>query len=96
MVRWFMPLLNILLQGVSEVTNYEMVKFFSSYDSSQNFIRINPPVVLGNSSGQDASEENMKHLHQDACNYIATNKDFLNNIAEQLVKEDIKHNTLLF
>lgn len=95
MVRWFLPILNILLQGVGEITTYEMMKLFDSYNSPKNFIRINPPIILGNSSGEDASDENMKHLHQDAKNYVAENEEFLNDIAQQLVKESTKFKTIL-
>jgi hypothetical protein len=38
----------------------------------------------------------MKHLHQDAKNYIAANRDFLDNIAQELVNQDKKYKTLLF
>lgn len=96
MLRWFFPILNILLQGTNEVINYEMERLFDSYQVRNNFIRINPCIILGNSSGQDASSENMKHLHQDAMNYVSTNKEFLNKIAEDLIKEDKKYKTILF
>jgi uncharacterized protein len=96
MLRWFFPVLNILLQGVSKVTNYEMDVMFRSHKVSENYARINPPIILGDSSGQNGSLENMKHLHQDAKNYIAANRDFLDNIAQELVNQDKKYKTLLF
>jgi len=73
-----------------------MQKFFGLYNSQDNFIRINPPIVRGSSSTQNASKENMKHLHQDALNYITANKIMLNNLAEELVKQDNRYATILF
>jgi len=93
-IRWFFPILNILLQGMSEVTNYEMEQLFLSYGVPQNFIRINPLIVLGSSSGEDASDKNMKNLYHDGMNYVESNKDFLNKIAEDLIKDDTKYKIL--
>lgn len=96
MLKWFFPILNILLQGVGDVTTYEMAKLFEAYDSSDNFIRINPPIVLGSTDGEDGSAENMKNLHQDATNYVTANKTMLKEIAAELVKQDTKYKRLLF
>ena len=95
-VRWFIPILNILLQGMSDVTNYEMETYFRTYKVSENFVRINPAIVLGSADGEDASAENMKNLHQDALNYISKNRTFLDNLAERLIKEDLKYSAVLF
>ena len=95
MAKWLTPILDILLQGMSEITQYEMEIIFKSYNAGNNFIRINPPIVLGNPSGKDSSAENMKHLHQDALNYITTNKTMLDNIVDQLIKDDIRSINLL-
>jgi hypothetical protein len=94
--KWFFPILNILLQGVGDVTTYEMARLFEAYGAGENFIRISPPIVLGNSNGKDASEENMKNLHQDGVNYVTANKTMLNEIAAELVKQDTNYKTLLF
>jgi len=96
MLRWFFPILNILLQGVGDVTTYEMGKLFEAYNSQDNFIRINPPIVLGSTDGQDGSEKNMKHLHQDAINYVNANKGFLRQIAQELINQDARYKTILF
>lgn len=96
MVKWFVPVLNILLQGMSEVTNYEMRKLFEVWAADENFIRINPAITLGSTNGEDASPENMKLLHQDALNYISDNRDLLNDIVDRLIKEDLKYSSKLF
>ena len=95
-VKWLEPILNILLQGVSDVVNYEMETYFRTYKVSDNFVRINPEIVLGSADGQDATPANMKNLHQDALNYIADNRTFLDNLADRLIKEDLKYSAVLF
>lgn len=95
-VRWFIPVLNILLQGMSEVTNYQMEKFFSFWEAEDNFVRINPVIRIGNANAEDASEKNMKNLHQDAINYISENHDYLDELICRLIKEDLKYSSVLF
>jgi len=87
MTKWLIPILNILLQAINEVTNYEMTLIYESNKSNQNFIRINPPIILGNSSATDASKENLNHLLLDAQHYINNNKEYLTNIAKQIIKQ---------
>lgn len=95
MLKWFFPIINILLQGVGEVTEYEMEKLYSAYNAKENFIRINPPIILGNSDGKDSSKHNLIHLRQDALNYISANKVLLDNIANELTKEEMKYKKLI-
>lgn len=96
MIKWFGPVLNILLQGMGDVTAYEVNKLFEVWDANENYIRINPDIKIGSANGQDASAANMRHLHQDALNYISDNKEFLDNLAERLIKEDLRYASFLF
>lgn len=91
MLKWFMPILNILLQSVREVTNHEMYMLFDTYNASENYHRINPEIIHGSSSGEDGSETNMKRLKQDALNYIISNKDYLDNLAKELINNGTKY-----
>lgn len=86
MAWWFIPILNILVQGVGSVTHYEMTKFYEYYNASDNYIRIDPLIKIGSSNSQDASPQNMKNLHQDALNYIEENKEFLDNLVKRLIQ----------
>lgn len=87
MVRWLIPILNIVLQGMSEVTTYETIKLFEASNAKKNYIRINPEIKLGKASGTDASKVNMENLMQDAKLYIDENLDLLENIAKDLIKQ---------
>lgn len=95
-IKWFVPILNILLQGMGDVTSYEMNKLFEVWNAKENYVRINPDIKIGSSDGEDASAANMKHLHQDALNYISDNRGFLDNLANRLIKEDLKYTAVLF
>ena len=82
--EWIVPLIDILLTANSEVTDYEIQKLFSSYDSSNNYKRINPPIKLASDSALDASKENLTNLLKDANNYINENKEMLNTLAKEI------------
>lgn len=86
MGKWLVPILNILLQGMAEVTNYEMHLIYESYGKKENFLRIDPKINKGDTNASDASKENMENLKLDAFAYIEENKDFLTNIAKNLIK----------
>lgn len=85
--KWFIPILNILLHGMSEITNHEMRIVFNEEGALTNYIRLNPPIIKGNSSATDSSLKNIKNLHQDAIDYIKENKYTLDYIALQLLKQ---------
>ena len=83
--QWLMPVIDVLLSSHSEVTSYEMEKIFEAYDSKKNYTRINPSIILGNSSGLDASKDNLCKLLKDVNNYIEDNKDMLESLANDLI-----------
>jgi hypothetical protein len=71
-----------------------MMTYFGTYKVPENYIRINPDIKIGSGDGEDASAENMRHLHQDALNYISDNRKFLDTLVDRLIKEDSKYNIL--
>lgn len=82
-INWILPLIDILLESHAEVTDYQMQKIFSN---PKNYIRINPPIILGNSSAVDSSKENIINLSVDAETYIMKNRGFLDNLAKEIIK----------
>lgn len=83
-VKWFFPILDILLSGSSDVVDYEMDKLFMAYGKPENYIRINPPLHYSTSPATDASKENITNLLKDAKAYIDENKDFLDTLAQRI------------
>jgi len=87
--QWMMPVIDVLLSSHSEVTNYEMEKIFDAENSKFNYKRLNPPIVLGDSSGLNASKDNLTNLLKDVKNYTDANKNMLDAIARDIIR--IKH-----
>jgi len=83
--QWMMPVIDVLLSSHSEVTDYEMKKIFDTYDTMHNYHRLNPPILLGDSSGLNASKENLVRLLKDVDNYIEENRVMLNTLAREIV-----------
>jgi len=82
--QWMIPMIDVLLTSHSEVTDYEMKKLFSSYDSLHNYKRLNPPLIQASSSALDASRENVTKLLLDAKTYTEINKEMLNTLAREI------------
>ena len=95
-VKWFKPIINIILSISAEIIDYELKILYEAFDASKNYHRINPPIVMGSRSIEKSTKENMKDLKQDALNYINENKEYLDDIAKQLIDQDMVYKTLLF
>jgi len=87
--QWFFPILNILLSGSSDIVDYQMSKLFAAYGRSDNYKRINPPLVYSTAPSTDGSIENITNLLKDANTYIEKNKELLNVLAREIC--DIKY-----
>lgn len=60
---WVKPVIDIMMAGVSETTDYHLTRIFSAAKKSENYIRIQP-VRMGKASlaFDDASKENIREL----------------------------------
>ena len=90
--QWIVPALDIMATSHSEVTHYEMEKIFAATNSSQNYRRINPPIILGSTNALDASKDNLSKLLKDAQNYTKQNKEILDELAKQICNIKGIHN----
>lgn len=62
-LEWVQPLMNILMTGVSETVNYQMVQIFDSIEKPNQYLRINPNLSNEKPLPIDAaSEENISEL----------------------------------
>jgi patatin-like phospholipase/acyl hydrolase len=62
-IGWVKPVIDIMMSGASEVTDFHMKKMFSAHDNQANYIRIQP-TSLGDADPEmdDASEKNIQAL----------------------------------
>ena len=85
MVQWIKPLIDIMMSGVSETVNYQLMQIFDAVEKPKQYLRIDPD--LGNASREmdDASLENLKALKEAG---VASAKKFdkdLTGIAQLLI-----------
>ena len=79
-VEWVEPLINIMMTGVSETVNYQMIQIFDAIEKPNQYLRISPDL-----SGElplpidDASEEKISEL-------VRIGKDQAEQYDEQLDK----------
>jgi len=93
---WFSLLTSMNIQSSTILAEYEIRNLYKSYNMEDNYIRIEPEVIMGSSNIMDTSEKNMLQLRQDATNYIMANKKLLDNIALTLFNQDERVSKLLF
>ena len=84
--QWMMPVIDVLLSSHSEVTSYEMERIFDADNSKKQYKRLNPPIILGDSSGLNASKDNLTNLLKDVKNYTDDNKDMLDELAREIIR----------
>lgn len=62
-VEWIEPLIDILMSGISETVNYQLIQIYDAIEKPHQYLRINPnlldekPLPI-----DDASEENISEL----------------------------------
>lgn len=62
-LQWVQPLMNILMTGVSETVNYQLMQIFDSIEKPNQYLRINPNLTHEKPLPIDeASEENISEL----------------------------------
>lgn len=93
--RWFNLLTSMNIQSSTILSEYETSSLFNAYKVPENYIRIDPAVQLGSSNPMNTSKDNIKHLLQDAKNYIERNIKLLDEVADKLVKENIIYRSLI-
>jgi patatin-like phospholipase/acyl hydrolase len=85
MTSWLRPILDILMQGVSETVDYQMNYVLPpDPDGSKHYIRINPTIPEENSEMSDVSERNIQGLKAIAQKAIEENEDLIEETCRML------------
>ena len=62
-VEWIEPLIDILMSGISETVNYQLIQIYDAIDRPNQYLRINPNLIDEKPLPiDDASEENIAEL----------------------------------
>jgi uncharacterized protein len=62
-VGWVKPLIDVMMTGVSQTTDYELKQMFHAVGKPENYHRIEPPKLTPEEAGMDnVSEKNIQNL----------------------------------
>jgi uncharacterized protein len=86
MLRWVQPVINILMQGVSETVGFQMQQVLPDRDDGRkHYYRFQASLVEGNDDLDDASRTNMRVLQLVAERLISDNDAALKQLCRDLV-----------
>ncbi len=94
--KWFDLVTSMSIQSSTILPHYKLRSLYDAFHCENNYIRLDPTIMLGSSNIMDTSNKNMRHLLQDATNFVMANKELLDDIATQLFNQDEKYSTMLF
>ena len=93
--NWYDLLMSMGIESSTIIAEYKVRSFFDAFKTN-NYIRINPEIRLGEENIMNTSNKNLCNLLQDANNYIAANHELLDEIALHLFNQDERYSTMLF
>jgi patatin-like phospholipase/acyl hydrolase len=85
-IRWAVPVLNILMSASSEVGSYQVAQLFSVAGCEKNYVRIEPGLNKAAPDMDDASERNIDKLRDAGLYYIAENAEQLDAVVDKLME----------
>lgn len=92
-IEWVIPIINVMMSGVSETVDYQLNVLFKSINKSDNYLRINPSLMgFGRSVYEmdNASTQNINLLKKIGCDTADAYFTRLDNFAKMLVHEQMK------
>ncbi|MEM9924082.1 MAG: patatin-like phospholipase family protein [Cyanobacteria bacterium P01_D01_bin.50] len=86
-VQWILPLINIFLDGASEVANYQLKQLLpdAQENSHKQYYRFQKELTEANDDLDDTTEENIKLLEKSAQTIIREKSGELDKLCEQLL-----------
>ena len=84
-IRWAIPVIDMLQSSSAEVVSYQVDKLFDSEDCREQYIRIVPELYDVNHKMDDASSKNIVRLKEAGNKYIADNSSLLDEIVKLLI-----------
>lgn len=87
LAKWAVPVLDILMTASPEVVSYQIKQLFEVSGCSDCYVRLEPELHGANFKIDDASKENIKKLKEAGKYYIKENREKLDKIVDDLLKE---------
>jgi uncharacterized protein len=86
LIQWVQPVINILMQGVSETVGFQMQQVLPDREDGQrHYYRFQAPLIEGNDDMDDASRTNMRVLQLVAEGLIRDNNSEINQLCRDLI-----------
>ncbi|RRB02144.1 patatin-like phospholipase family protein [Larkinella rosea] len=90
---WINPIISIMFQGASVTVDYQVRQMMQAFGLKDNYYRFQTPLDLGNDDMDDASQENIDALLDEANQILNNDEDKLNALCEKL-KPTVVENVL--
>lgn len=89
-IGWIRPIIDIMMSGVAEVVDHELIEIFKSVNKPDQYIRIDPelPKERVNPDMDDASNDNRKALTELGIESAISKEDELKKIANMLIMKE--------
>lgn len=89
--QWIRPIVNIMMSGVSDTTDYHLKQIFDTLEGEQknNYYRIEPELEKAKPDMDEASKENMGNLQSAGNDYVVKHKDQINKIVDKLIQYNV-------
>lgn len=84
-VEWAIPVLDIMLSGISETVDYQLNQLFYL---TKNYIRINPKLYTASTEMDDGSKKNIKALQIDGEKNTMEYDYLIEQIAKRLLRNE--------
>ncbi len=88
LINWIRPIIDIMLSSNSGTVHYQLKQMFSTVEKgeSKGYFRLQPPLLNGRSTIDDASSENLHALYEDGLSFIANNIEKFDTIIDKIIK----------
>ena len=84
--EWVKPVIDIMMSGVSQTVDYQLKQIFGAVGKPENYVRIDPPELLGNQVQMDnVSADNIRSLVNIGRQVSEDNNDKLDEIVSKLI-----------
>ncbi len=88
-LRWVKPIIDIMMTGVSETVDYQLMKLFKTIDCTDQYFRIMPELGDANPAMEDISPKNLENLRQAGIKTANMHEDKLDRIAKMLLENHL-------
>ena len=83
-LNWINPILSIMFQGASAAVDYQVRQMMQGFDLQKNYYRLQTQLDLGNDDMDDATQENIDALLDEASQILTVCADDIKSICRKI------------